>query len=314
MVQISANMTDKLAVQRIMETNPMAQSARNLRVPVHMMAIPRAMLGARRSVYLAGLRAYARDCPDSVAVLTDGTDAFLRCNASTIRERVLAVPSRRVLVSADEMFGFVRPQLQEWFDQKAEEHARTSHRTTKWRYVNVGGMAGRVRDVLQFVQAANATEGYNSRMSWYTPWHDQSAFGDTVHKLWPDDKLGVRLDYDSEVFFVASKQNILTKAGGGRAVLHSRIKETDPCFIHVTSTRVADHFWMFKDLNKTFGIHPDIWNKPPPVDAAEAALAEREAATTASLSESAKEAEQQAAQDVVMRSHNEKVAQGLIKA
>ena len=184
---------------------PLHLSAASLSVPVVDMALPKAMLGARRSEYVAALRIFNLTCPWMPILLTDGTDTFLRCNASTLRQRILSHSSaQRVLVSAETHYSFQSKHRQRWYEVLAAEHAKRWNRnasSVKKKYLNCGGIAGRVADVLPFMQAANDTEGPKPTMSWFTPWHDQAPVSDAFYKLAAQSPEHVGLDYESEIFY-----------------------------------------------------------------------------------------------------------------
>ena len=210
----------------------MMQSVKAHGIPTHEMNLPKAMLGARRSVYLAALEVFNRQCPDTAVVLTDSADAFVRCNATELRRRVVH-RTQRVIISAERSFSFQGRQIQAWYDARAADYALVSNRTPSlYRYPNVGGIAGRVRDVLLFMRLANATEGPRPDMSWFTPWHDQAPISEAIYNH--GQKLAVGLDYDSEIFYVATGHE---DANGEAATASRRIASSDPCFIHVPGTR-----------------------------------------------------------------------------
>lgn len=311
-------------------SNYMVRSAAEMDVPLHKMYLPKAMLGARRSVYLAGLRAFNISCPQSVVVLTDSHDAFLRCNASDLQRRVLQATPFRVLISGEGQFSHQRLTLRSWFDARAAEYANRSSRFQQQdhhdehadrrakrsspragdnpqeipnRYPNVGGIAGRVADVLRLMAFANATEGVAGwrTFSWFSPWHDQGPIADTIFHHAKD--LGIGIDYDSHVFHVAtgSANSISQVAASSRRILAS-----DPCFIHVPGTTdPANRRTLFRLMR--YQKNGSAW----PRTAEDMALARRESKFVAEVEISARHSEATAAADVIARDFREKRARGL---
>ena len=289
-------------------TVTMLEAANEWNVPMHLMMIPKAMLGARRAVYLAALRVFNRSCPDSVAVLTDSSDAFVRCNSTDLRRRVLR-SQHKVLVSGDIYFNFAPHSTLSYFNAKAAEHFARKSGThnlqldgTEPRYVNVGGLAGRVSHLLPFMIRANATEGpqenSSTTRSWFTPWHDQAPITHVVQR--DAEELGIGIDYDTDVFYVASGRH-LSLANATRHILSA-----DPCFVHVPGThdvRVQQHL---KALWHRFWRQGTKWPRTP----TEIALERREAASTAVMHASAEADERSAGLGVKGRDRVEKLARG----
>ena len=279
---------------------PLHLSAASLSVPVVDMALPKAMLGARRSEYVAALRIFNLTCPWMPILLTDGTDTFLRCNASTLRQRILSHSSaQRVLVSAETHYSFQSKHRQRWYEVLAAEHAKRWNRnasSVKKKYLNCGGIAGRVADVLPFMQAANDTEGPKPTMSWFTPWHDQAPVSDAFYKLAAQSPEHVGLDYESEIFYVAAKEEHQPTDLMAQVGLH------DSCLVHIPGSshdpKVAKKLRL-------------VWNA---VHSSLKSATSADSADGASILQAAAvEAERVAVADIVWRMRREKKARGLIK-
>ena len=193
--------------------------------------MPHKDLGARRSVIAQALENLAnRSCWNTLAMCVDAYDTFLRCDPKEIQKR-FAAAGVRVLISAERQFSFAGDTRERQFYDHLSV-TDTGSRTgilTAYRFLNVGGMMGSVRNLLSFVRASmqQATRpGQPSTSAWADQFPVSQLFAH-VHRT-----VEARLDYNSSVFYVASGID-LDEHGLGAM---KRVRAANPCMVHVPGT------------------------------------------------------------------------------
>lgn len=209
---------------RPLNTSLLSVSAAAHGVPLISPSMPHKILGARRRIFATQLEALAnRSCGSTVAVILDAYDTFLRCDASELEGRVLS-SGANVLLSAELLFSKQIKATKGFYDELA---ANASNPTPPYRYLNVGGIAGRVDALYPFMRAASR-EPVRKGAAFNSADADQAP----VSSLFVRDHLlyGASLDYSTRVFYVASGPDWKF------AKAHARMSTAEPCIVHVPAT------------------------------------------------------------------------------
>ena len=233
-----------LSSHQLPVTNRLWRTATALNVPVRL--IPCYEHGKKRRLYVQELQTM---CPETFVLCMDGYDTFFRCDATDLRNRLLA-SGARVLVAAERLFSFQHPSRLPLFDELWRAHGNGS----SYRYLNSGIVGGRARDLLTF---------YNYTLQLPAPFHHLSDNNAGSDQAYVSDALldtrGVlphprfaQLDYGNSVSYSASGKDWGGK-GHNRPWAIDRVTKTDPCIVHVPGQGIKNQSPSPTDLlNKLF--------------------------------------------------------------
>ena len=207
-------------------TSYLKRTATVLGVPLAVPYLPLGAQGLRRGVYARTLERMEA-CADTAVLLVDAHDTFLRCNASEISQRVHGLQRGAVLVSAEAHFKFQDTAFVPEWEILAARYANGQTPSTH-RFLNGGGIGGRVPDVSRFARAAASLEP-PPFAGVFKPKAGASDQNPTATTVLRDAReglgLGSRLDYDSKLFYTA------TFVSG--EVGAAEIEKANSCIVHV---------------------------------------------------------------------------------
>ena len=212
-------------------SNHLKRTAAALGVPLAVPYLPLGAQGLRRGVYARSLERMQL-CADTVVLLVDGYDTFLRCNTSELVRRVRKFERGAVLVSAESQYKFQDGALKLEWDALAKRYA-IGGMISEHRYVNGGGIGGRVSAVARFARAAASLEPppFSSAFKLRYGGSDQNPTATTLLRDAREDLgLRARLDYESRIFHTGSFMSSVANAV-------SKIALADACIVHVPDSR-----------------------------------------------------------------------------
>lgn len=241
------------------------RSAAALHYPLHLAFLPSKFLGLRRAVAACALANLSATCPDTIAIVVDAYDTFMRCPASEVLRRMERHESKGVhmLLSTELMYSFQHPSAQTFWDERALHNANS----TRYRYGNIGGLIGRASAMQLLWRAAAAKPPSDYHLSglpnrtdlryvhklqgtMISANADQKPLMEVVHQDLMQAKNGmggahggaVELDYGREFFHVLVQPDLrgvrLPRDDTGRggfipSRITDRILQDDPCLVHV---------------------------------------------------------------------------------
>ena len=254
LAQVITFTSSTLAPQLEFGRGSLKHSAAALGIPMQLHYLPLRALGLRRAVAACALANLSAVCPETIAMVMDAYDTFVRCSPDEIVRRMdeHRAAGREVLLSVERGFSFQDKNLKPYWEARAKAGNATSH-----PYGNVGGVIGRASTLQHFWRDA-AAEGPSlvtlvTSKNWekYIPTADadQRPVMDLMWRAGTDAEKGnpnahyggAALDYDRRLFAVlvgldlthVRPANDHGEYGHLPLSLVNGILHRDPCVVHV---------------------------------------------------------------------------------